>query len=57
MKIKYYVQKVFATADAYEKIDSVEKRLLDNSFLIVKKKNHSKEFLPLLISSNLPIRW
>ncbi|MBU4259391.1 MAG: response regulator [Proteobacteria bacterium] len=35
MKIKHYIQKTFETTDAYAGIDSVEKRLRDNSFLVV----------------------
>jgi two-component system sensor histidine kinase/response regulator len=35
MKIKHFVQKTFVTVDAYAGIDSVEKRLRDNSFLVV----------------------
>ncbi|MCD4763682.1 MAG: hypothetical protein K8R28_06630 [Desulfobacterales bacterium] len=35
MRIKHHVQKTFETADAYAGVDSVEKRLIDNSFLVV----------------------
>ena len=35
MKIKHHVQKTFETAYAYAGIDSVEKRLVDNSFVVV----------------------
>ncbi|MBW2605640.1 MAG: response regulator [Deltaproteobacteria bacterium] len=35
MKIKHQIQKTFETVDAYAGIGSVEKRLRDNSFLVV----------------------
>lgn len=35
MKIKHHVQKMFKTTDGYAEIDSIEKSLIDNSFLVV----------------------
>ena len=35
MKIKHHVQKAFESTEAYAAIDSVEKRLRDNSFLVL----------------------
>ncbi|MCD4777758.1 MAG: hypothetical protein K8R12_02170 [Desulfobacterales bacterium] len=48
MRIKHHVQKTFETADAYAGVDSVEKRLIDNSFLVVLDEG---SFLNLLDSS------
>lgn len=50
MKIKHHVQKTFETTDAYAGIDSVEKRLIDNSFLVVMNEG---SFIGILTPSDV----
>ena len=45
MKIKHHVQKTFEIAYAYAGIDSVEKRLVDNSFVVVFERGSFKGIL------------
>ena len=50
MKIKHHVKKTFETTDAYAEIDSIEKRLRENSFLVVLDEG---AFMGILTSSDI----
>ena len=50
MKIKHHVKKTFETTDAYAEVDSIEKRLRDNSFLVVLNED---SFMGILTPSDI----
>ena len=50
MRIKHHIQKTFETTDGYDEIDSIEKRLRDNSFLVVLNEG---SFIGILTPSDI----